>query len=86
MKQKKRIDSNRGNQYTSARKDAGEQIDPQQNCSSRHVTRQRIAKETNTSEGYVQRAEKYIVVDAVHRHPAIGQVDNVLFESCFIHG
>ena len=56
----KQIDSNRGNQYTSARKDAGDQIDPQQNRSSRHVTRQRIAKETNTSEGYVQRAEKYM--------------------------
>ena len=36
------------------------QIDPHQNLSEgRHQTRARIAKETNTSEGFVQRAEKF---------------------------
>lgn len=56
----KQISQNRGNQYTSAKKDATDQNDPCQNKSGSHVTRQRIAKETGTSEGYVQRAEKYM--------------------------
>ena len=56
----KQISQNRGNQYTSTKKDATDQNDPCQNKSGSHVTRQRIAKETGTSEGYVQRAEKYM--------------------------
>ena len=55
----KQISQNRGNQYTSAKKDATDQNDPCQSKSGSHVTRQRIANETGTSEGYVQRAEKY---------------------------
>ena len=51
---------NRGNQYTFAKKNATNQNDPCQNKSGSHVTRQRIANETGTSEGYVQRAEKYM--------------------------
>ena len=56
----KQISQKRGNQYTSTKKDATDQNDPCQNKSGSHVTRQRIAKETGTSEGYVQRAEKYM--------------------------
>ena len=56
----KHISQNRGNQYTSAKKDATDQNNPCQNKSGSHVTRQRIANETGTSEGYVQRAEKYM--------------------------
>ena len=56
----KQISQNRGNQYTSTKKDATDQNDPCQNKSGSHVTRQRIANETGTSEGYVQRAEKYM--------------------------
>lgn len=56
----KQISQNRGNQYTSAKKNATDQNDPCQNKSGSHVTRQRIASETGTSEGYVQRAEKYM--------------------------
>ena len=56
----KQVSQNRGNQYTSAKKDATDQNDPYQNKSGSHVTRQRIANETGTSEGYVQRAEKYM--------------------------
>lgn len=56
----KQISQNRGNQYTSTKKDATDQNDPCQNKPGSHVTRQRIAKETGTSEGYVQRAEKYM--------------------------
>ena len=56
----KQISQNRGNQYTSTKKDATIQNDPCQNKSGSHVTRQRIANETGTSEGYVQRAEKYM--------------------------
>lgn len=56
----KHISQNRGNQYTSVKKDATDQNDPCQNKSGSHVTRQRIANETGTSEGYVQRAEKYM--------------------------
>ena len=56
----KQISQNRGNQYTSTKKDATDQNDPCQNKSGSHITRQRIAKETGTSEGYVQRAEKYM--------------------------
>lgn len=56
----KQVSQNRGNQYTSAKKDATDQNDPCQNKSGSHITRQRIAKETGTSEGYVQRAEKYM--------------------------
>ena len=56
----KQISQNRGNQYTSTKKNATDQNDPCQNKSGSHVTRQRIAKETGTSEGYVQRAEKYM--------------------------
>ena len=56
----KQISQNRGNQYTSAKKDATDQNDPCQSKSGSHVTRQRIANETGTSEGYVQRAEKYM--------------------------
>ena len=56
----KQVSQNRGNQYTSAKKDATDQNDPCQNKSGSHVTRQRIANETGTSEGYVQRAEKYM--------------------------
>ena len=56
----KQISQKRGNQYTSTKKDATDQNDPCQNKSSSHVTRQRIANETGTSEGYVQRAEKYM--------------------------
>lgn len=56
----KQISQNRGNQYTSAKKDATDQNDPCQNKSGSHVTRQRIVNETGTSEGYVQRAEKYM--------------------------
>ena len=56
----KQVSQNRGNQYTSAKKDGTDQNDPCQNKSGSHVTRQRIAKETGTSEGYVQRAEKYM--------------------------
>ena len=57
---KKQVSQNRGNQYTSAKKNATDQNDPCQNKSGSHVTRQRIANETGTSEGYVQRAEKYM--------------------------
>lgn len=56
----KQVSQNRGNQYTSAKKDATDQNNPCQNKSGSHVTRQRIANETGTSEGYVQRAEKYM--------------------------
>lgn len=56
----KQVSQNRGDQYTSAKKDATDQNDPCQNKSGSHVTRQRIANETGTSEGYVQRAEKYM--------------------------
>lgn len=56
----KQISQNRGNQYTSTKKDATDQNDPCQNKSGSHIIRQRIAKETGTSEGYVQRAEKYM--------------------------
>lgn len=56
----KQVSQNRGNQYTSAKKDATDQNDPCQNKSGSHVTRQRIANETGTSEGYVQRVEKYM--------------------------
>ena len=56
----KQISQNRGNQYTSTKKDGTDQNDPCQNKSGSHITRQRIAKETGTSEGYVQRAEKYM--------------------------
>ena len=56
----KQISQNRGNQYTSTKKDGTGQNDPCQNKSGSHITRQRIAKETGTSEGYVQRAEKYM--------------------------
>ena len=56
----KQVSQNRGNQYTSAKKDGTDQNDPCQNKSGSHVTRQRIANETGTSEGYVQRAEKYM--------------------------
>lgn len=56
----KQVSQNRGNQYTSVKKDATDQNDPCQNKSGSHVTRQRIANETGTSEGYVQRAEKYM--------------------------
>ena len=56
----KQVSQNRGNQYTSAKKDATDQNDPCQNKSGSHVTRQRIANETGTSEGYVPRAEKYM--------------------------
>ena len=56
----KQISQNRGNQYTSTKKDATDQNDPCQNKSDSHITRQRIANETGTSEGYVQRAEKYM--------------------------
>lgn len=56
----KHVSQNRGNQYTSAKKNATDQNDPCQNKSGSHVTRQRIANETGTSEGYVQRAEKYM--------------------------
>lgn len=56
----KQVSQNRGNQYTSAKKDTTDQNDPCQNKSGSHVTRQRIANETGTSEGYVQRAEKYM--------------------------
>ena len=56
----KQISQNRGNQCTSTKKDATDKNDPCQNKSGSHVTRQRIAKETGTSEGYVQRAEKYM--------------------------
>ena len=56
----KQISQNRGNQYTFTKKDATDQNDPCQNKSGSHVTRQRIANETGTSEGYVQRAEKYM--------------------------
>lgn len=56
----KQISQNRGNQYTSTKKDATDQNDPCQNKSGSHITRQRIANETGTSEGYVQRAEKYM--------------------------
>ena len=56
----KQVSQNCGNQYTSAKKDATDQNDPCQNKSGSHVTRQRIANETGTSEGYVQRAEKYM--------------------------
>ena len=56
----KQISQKRGNQYTSTKKDATDQNDPCQNKSGSHVTRQRIANETGTSEGYVQRAEKYM--------------------------
>ena len=56
----KQVSQNRGNQYTSAKKNATDQNDPCQNKSGSHITRQRIANETGTSEGYVQRAEKYM--------------------------
>lgn len=56
----KQISQNRGNQYTSTKKDATDQNDLCQNKSGSHITRQRIANETGTSEGYVQRAEKYM--------------------------
>lgn len=56
----KQVSQNCGNQYTSAKKDATDQNDPCQNKSGSHVTRQRIANETGTSEGFVQRAEKYM--------------------------
>lgn len=56
----KQVSQNCGNQYTSAKKDATDQNDPCQNKSGSHVTRLRIANETGTSEGYVQRAEKYM--------------------------
>lgn len=56
----KQISQNRGNQYTSTKKDATDQNDSCQNKSGSHITRQRIANETGTSEGYVQRAEKYM--------------------------
>ena len=56
----KQISQNRGNQYTSVKKDATDQNDPCQNKSGSHITRQRIANETGTSEGYMQRAEKYM--------------------------
>ena len=56
----KQVSQNRGNQYTSVKKDATDQNDPCQNKSGSHITRQRIANETGTSEGYVQRAEKYM--------------------------
>lgn len=56
----KQVSQNCGNQYTSAKKDATDQNDPCQKKSGSHVTRQRIANETGTSEGYVQRAEKYM--------------------------
>ena len=56
----KQISQNRGNQYTSTKKDATDQNDPCQNKSGSHITRQRIANGTGTSEGYVQRAEKYM--------------------------
>ena len=56
----KQVFQNRGNQYTFAKKNATNQNDPCQNKSGSHVTRQRIANETGTSEGYVQRAEKYM--------------------------
>ena len=49
-----------GNQYTLVQKSGADQFDPHQNLSEeRHQTRARIAKETNTSEGFVQRAEKF---------------------------
>lgn len=56
----KQVSQNRGNQYTSTKKDATDQNDPCQNKSGSHITRQRIAKETGPSEGYVQLAEKYM--------------------------
>ena len=56
----KQVSQNRSNQYTSTKKDATDQNDPCQNKSGSHITRQRIANETGTSEGYVQRAEKYM--------------------------
>ena len=49
----KQVSQNRGNQYTAAKKDGTDQNDPCQNKSGSHVTRQRIANETGTSEGYV---------------------------------
>ena len=49
-----------GNQYTLVRQSGADQIDPHQKLSEgRHQTRARIAKDTNTSEGFVQRAEKF---------------------------
>ena len=56
----KQIAPFQGNQYTLAQKSGADQFDPHQNLSEgRHQTRARIAKETNTSEGFVQRAEKF---------------------------
>ncbi len=52
-KSKGASDGFRGNQYTDLVKD---QFDP---LPDTHVTRQRIADETGTSQGYVQRAEYY---------------------------
>ena len=52
------IDSFRGNQHTSGEKPGAVQIEPHQN-NSRHVTRARIAKETDMSDSYVMRAGWY---------------------------
>lgn len=46
----------RGNQYTSSNESACDQIGHKQNSPR---TRKRIAEETNTSEGYVMRADQY---------------------------
>ena len=46
----------RGNQYTSPNESACDQIGHKQNPTR---TRKRIAEETNTSEGYVMRADQY---------------------------
>ena len=52
------IDSFRGNQHTSGEKPGAVQIEPHQNNSC-HVTRARIAKETDMSDSYVMRAGWY---------------------------
>ena len=52
------IDSFRGNQHTSGEKPGAVQFEPHQN-NGRHVTRARIAKETNMSDSYVMRAGWY---------------------------
>jgi hypothetical protein len=52
----KHLDFDCGNQYTLPAKVGVDQNDPPQ---KRHGTRTRIAKETQTNEGYVQRAGKY---------------------------
>lgn len=74
----KQISQNRGNQYTSTKKDATDQNDPCQNKSGSHITRQRIAKETGTSEGYVQRAEKYMNGVEAADEAAPGTLEEIL--------